>query len=102
MKKQGALSKFEGGEIDNQWFKGAKMTIVPRPSQESRKRVALKEQRLHTPPQQAVFLPHIRGGVVYSLKLERLLHVESSFLARLGRLLRVDSSYLGKAVESGE
>ena len=40
MKKQGALSKFEEGEIDNQWFKGAKMTIVPRPSQESRKRVA--------------------------------------------------------------
>ena len=34
------LSKIGGGEIDNQWFKGAKMTIVPRPMQESRKRVA--------------------------------------------------------------
>ena len=36
MKKQGALSKFEEGEIDNQWFKGTKMTIVPRPFEESR------------------------------------------------------------------
>ena len=40
MKKQGALSKIREGEIDNQWFKEPKMTIVPRPSQESRKRVA--------------------------------------------------------------
>jgi len=40
MKKQGALSKIREGEIDNQWFRGPKMTIVPRPSQESRKRVA--------------------------------------------------------------
>ena len=31
MKKEGALSKFGESEIDNQWFKGAKMTIVPRP-----------------------------------------------------------------------
>nr|MBR6145896.1 hypothetical protein [Paludibacteraceae bacterium] len=27
----GALAIFGEGEIDNQWFKGAKMTIVPRP-----------------------------------------------------------------------
>jgi hypothetical protein len=40
MKKQGALSKFEECEIDNQWFKGAILTIVPRPFEESRKRVA--------------------------------------------------------------
>jgi hypothetical protein len=34
MKKEGALSKIGEGAIDNQWFKGAKMTIVPRPSQD--------------------------------------------------------------------
>ena len=56
MKKQGALSKIREGEIDNQWFREPKMTIVPRPSQESRKRDALKEQRLHTPPPQALHL----------------------------------------------
>ncbi|MBE6324367.1 MAG: hypothetical protein E7074_05225 [Bacteroidales bacterium] len=39
MKKEGALSKFGEGVIDNQWFKGAKMTIVPRPFEESRKGV---------------------------------------------------------------
>ena len=48
MKKQGALSKIREGEIDNQWFRESKMTIVPRESQESRKRVALKEQRAKT------------------------------------------------------
>ena len=31
MKKEGALSKIGESEIDNQWFTGAKMTIVPRP-----------------------------------------------------------------------
>ena len=31
MKKEGALSKIEESEIDNQWFKWTKMTIVPRP-----------------------------------------------------------------------
>ncbi len=40
MKKEGALSKFGESEIDNQWFKGAKMTIVPRPFEESPKRDA--------------------------------------------------------------
>ncbi len=40
MKKEGALPKIGEGEIDNQWFKGAKMTIVPRPMHESRKRYA--------------------------------------------------------------
>ena len=39
MKKEGALSKIGEGVIDNQWFKGTKMTIVPRPSEESRKGV---------------------------------------------------------------
>ena len=39
MKKEGALSKIGEGAIDNQWFKGAKMTIVPRPFEESRKGV---------------------------------------------------------------
>ncbi len=34
MKKEGALPKIGEGEIDNQWFKGAKMTIVPRPMQD--------------------------------------------------------------------
>ena len=40
MKKVGALSKIGESEIDNQWFKGAKMTIVPRPMQESSKMYA--------------------------------------------------------------
>ena len=40
MKKEGALSKIGESEIDNQWFKWAKMTIVPRPMQESRKKYA--------------------------------------------------------------
>ena len=39
MKKEGALSKIGESEIDNQWFKWAKMTIVPRPFEESPKRV---------------------------------------------------------------
>ena len=30
MKNEGALSKIGEGVIDNQWFKWAKMTIVPR------------------------------------------------------------------------
>ena len=40
MKKEGALSKIGEGAIDNQWFKGAKMTIVPRPFEDCSKRVA--------------------------------------------------------------
>ena len=40
MKKEGALSKIGEGAIDNQWFKGAILTIVPRPSQDRSKRVA--------------------------------------------------------------
>ena len=40
MKKEEALSKFGESEIDNQWFKGAKMTIVPRPFEDRSKRVA--------------------------------------------------------------
>ena len=40
MKKEGALSKFGESEIDNQWFKGFILTIVPRPMQESRKGVS--------------------------------------------------------------
>ena len=44
MKKQGALSKIREGEIGNQWFREPKMTIVPRPSQERRKRVARESQ----------------------------------------------------------
>ena len=39
MKKEGALSKIRESEIDNQWFKGDKMTIVPRPMQEGLKTV---------------------------------------------------------------
>ena len=39
MKKEGVLSKIGEGEIDNQWFKGDKMTIVPRPMQEGLKTV---------------------------------------------------------------
>ena len=39
MKKEGALSKIRESEIDNQWFKGVKMTIVPRPMQEGLKTV---------------------------------------------------------------
>ena len=35
MKKEGALSKIRESEIDNQWFKGAILTIVPRPSPSS-------------------------------------------------------------------
>ena len=45
MKKEGALSKFGEGVIDNQWFKGAKMTIVPRPFEESPKRDAMEKGR---------------------------------------------------------
>ena len=40
MKKEGALSKIGEGVIDNQWFRHAILTIVPRPSEESRKGVA--------------------------------------------------------------
>ena len=39
MKKEGALSKIRESEIDNQWFKGVKMTIVPRSMQEGLKTV---------------------------------------------------------------
>ena len=39
MKKEGALSKIGEGAIDNQWFKGAILTIVPRTSQDRSKRV---------------------------------------------------------------
>ena len=35
------MSKIGEGEIDNQWFKWVKMTIVPRPSQESLKTIPL-------------------------------------------------------------
>ena len=42
MKKEGALSKIGEGAIDNQWFKGAKMTIVPRPSEDRSKIVPRK------------------------------------------------------------
>ena len=41
MKKEGALSKIVESEIDNQWFKWVKMTIVPRPSQDVCMRVPL-------------------------------------------------------------
>ena len=37
MKKEGALSKIRESEIDNQWFKGVILAIVPRPFEESRK-----------------------------------------------------------------
>ncbi len=40
MKKEGALSKIREGVIDNQWFKGLILTIVPRPSEDRSKRVA--------------------------------------------------------------
>ena len=39
MKKEGALSKIGEGVIDNQWFRHAILTIVPRPFEESRKGV---------------------------------------------------------------
>ena len=45
MKKEGALSKFGESEIDNQWFKGVILTIVPRPSQESRKMYARRSHK---------------------------------------------------------
>ena len=45
MKKEGALSKIRESEIDNQWFKGAILTIVPRPSQESRKMYARRSHK---------------------------------------------------------
>ena len=45
MKKEGALSKIREGAIDNQWFKGAKMTIVSRPCEESSKTAMLKVER---------------------------------------------------------
>ena len=44
MKNERALSKIEESEIDNQWFKWAKMTIVPRPFEESPKRVPRESQ----------------------------------------------------------
>ena len=40
MKKEGTLSKIGEGVIDNQWFKGFILTIVPRPFEDRSKRVA--------------------------------------------------------------
>ena len=45
MKKEGALSKIRESEIDNQWFKGDKMTIVPRPMQEGLKMYARRSHK---------------------------------------------------------
>ena len=45
MKKEGGLSKIGEGVIDNQWFKWPKMTIVPRPFEESSKTAMLKVER---------------------------------------------------------
>ena len=45
MKREGALSKIGEGVIDNQWFKGAKMTIVPRPF-EDRSKIVPRESPL--------------------------------------------------------
>ena len=50
MKNEGALSKIGESGIDNQWFKWAKMTIVPRPFEESPKRVPRGTQRRRAEP----------------------------------------------------
>ena len=40
MKKEGALSKIGEGVIDNQWFRHAILTIVPRPFEDRSKIVS--------------------------------------------------------------
>ena len=87
MKKEGTLSKIGESEIDNQWFKWAKMTIVPRPFEESPKRVPRGTQGRRAEPYTALG-EELNAGEGFATALGEELNAGEGFATALGEELR--------------
>ncbi len=87
MKKEGALSKIGESEIDNQWFKWAKMTIVPRPFEESPKRVPRGTQWRRAEPYTTLG-EELNTGEGFATTLGEELNTGEGFATTLGEELR--------------